>query len=230
MSLDLSRNKHTLGIRATSALAIAMFEQSGLRELIDSQFDIDVRQKLSPGNAVKAFVGYLAMLRGKSALNNVNYGYATAPTERLFGKGVGQESLNPTALSRNLDMFFRKDLPGLSYKCYRTLADRYGLDSKVFNIDSTNFGITALEKGADMPLAAVPERCGHAKDGHHERLVYSLLSVTDENRVICYERPYNGSTADSVMDRDAVEFLSGKVDAKSSTLIARLRHLRLIKT
>ena len=220
MSLDLSRNTESIGLRATSALALAMFEQTGLRKLIDSEFDIDVRQKLSPGNAVKAFIGDLAGMSGKGAVNNVSNIYALAPTEKLFGRHVKAESLNPTALSRNLDLLFGRDLSELTYRCYRTLAERYRLDSNVFNIDSTNFGITALDKGADMPLAAIPERCGHAKDGHHERLVYSLLSVTDSNGVVCYEKPYNGSTADQVMDRDAVEFLSGKVDAKSSTLIA----------
>ena len=104
-------------------------------------------------------------------------------------------------------MLFDRDLSELTYKCYRTLTERYHLDSNVFNIDSTNFGITALDRGADMPLATLPERCGHAKDGHHERLVYSLLSITDENSVVYYEKPYNSSTADQVMDRDAVEFL-----------------------
>ncbi len=60
----------------------------------------------------------------------------------------------------------------------------------------------------------------HAKDGHNERLVYSLLSVTDQNGIVCYERPYDGATADSEMDRGTIEFLSEKVDPKDSTLIA----------
>ncbi len=77
-----------------------------------------------------------------------------------------------------------------------------------------------MNKNADAPEAAIPERCGHAKDGHHEKLVYSLLSVTDENRIVCYERPYDGATADSEMDRGAVEFLAGKVDPRMSTLVA----------
>lgn len=156
----------------------------------------------------------------RKALRNVANCFRTAPLDRLFGKGVTQASLEIMSLSRNLDGLFPKGLPKLSYECYRRLADRYGLDSKVFNIDSTNFGITALNKNADAPEAAKPEKCGHAKDGHHEKLVYSLLSVTDENRIVCYERPYDGSTADSEMDCGAVEFLSGKVDPKVSTLVA----------
>ena len=115
MSLDLSRNTESIGLIATSALALAMFEQTGLRKLIDSEFDIDVRQKLSPGNAVKAFIGDLAALEGKGALNNVSNIYATAPMEKLFGRHVKSESLNPTALSRNLDMLFDRDLSELTY-------------------------------------------------------------------------------------------------------------------
>ena len=46
------------------------------------------------------------------------------------------------------------------------------------------------------------------------------MSVTDENSVLCYECPYDGATADSVMDKGAMEFLSGKVDPRESTLIA----------
>lgn len=93
------------------------------------------------------------------------------------------------------------------------------MTSKVFNIDTTNWTITPLSKEADVEGAAIPERCGHAKDGHNERLVYTLLSITDANGVICYERPYDGATADSEMDRDAIEFLSKKADPKEVTLI-----------
>ena len=54
----------------------------------------------------------------------------------------------------------------------------------------------------------------------HERLVYSLLSVTDENSIVCYERPYDGAAVDSEMDRGAIEFLSEKVDPSATTLVA----------
>ena len=220
MAFDLDFDDDNTGISATAALAMAVFEQSGMKDAIDSQFDLDIRQKLSPGNSVKALIGDIMCMDRHKALRNVSNCFSTAPLDRLFGKGVTQSSLEIMSLSRNLDRLFSKDLPKLSYRCYRRLADRYGLDSKVFNIDSTNFGITALDKNADSLEAAIPQRCGHAKDGHHEKLVYSLLSVTDENRIVCYERPYDGATADSEMDRGAVEFLAGKVDPKLSTLVA----------
>lgn len=220
MTLDRSKDTRYEGLNASIALATAFFEQTGLRELIDSKFDIDVRQKLSPGNAVKALIGDMVGTKGRSALFNVADRYISAPVDLMFGPKVDIPSLGGRAFSRNQDLLFGKDLPSLTYECYSLLADRYGLSSNVFNVDETNFGITALNMEADLPGAAVPERCGHAKDGHNERLVYSLLSVTDENGVVCYERPYDGATADSVMDRDAIEFLSAKVDPKESTLIA----------
>lgn len=219
MTLDLSATEEYVGLPASVALAAAMFEQTGLREMIDSRFDLDPRQKLSPGNAVKALIGDMVGSRGRSALFNVSYKYLAAPNDLLFGKKVDANALGGRAFSRDLDKLYELDLPGLSYGCYTKLASFYGLKSNVFNVDSTNFSITALSKEPDGN-AALPERCGHAKDGRNDRLVYSLLSVTDENSVLCYECPYDGATADSVMDRGAIEFLSGKVDPKQSTVIA----------
>ena len=220
MTLDLSQNTRQIKLRATSALAMAMFEQTGLKELVDSHFEIDVRQKLTPGNGIKAFIGDMMGFEGRRAVSNVLNSFVSGPNDRLFGKKVTFESLGGRVLGRNLDSLFEKDPPSLFYDCYRKITEHYGLDSKIFNVDSTNFGINALRKESDSPDAAVPERCGHAKDGHHERLVYSLLSVTDGNKVVCYERPYDGSTADSVMDRGAVEFLAGKIDPKESVITA----------
>lgn len=220
MALRRNTDREYVGIQAPAALAMALFEQTGLRELIDSQFDIDTRQKLTPGNAVKALLGNMMGTMRKNSLYSVSNPYLSAPVDLLFGKKVTLPSLGGTAFSRNLDRLFKKDLPGLTYDCYSVLCKFYGLTSNVFNVDSTNFTINAIDKCADIIGAAVPERCGHAKDGRNDKLVYSLLSVTDENSVLCYECPYDGATADSVMDKGALEFLSGKVDPKESVIIA----------
>ena len=220
MALDLSKNAEYEGLGSMAALAMAVFEQAGLRALVDSRFEIDPRTKLTPGNSVKALIGDMIGSRRRSALYNVSYPFLSAPMDLLFGPKVDSAALGGTAFARNLDRLFRIDLPALTYDCYRRLADFYGLSSNMFNVDSTNFSITALDKDADAEGAAVPERCGHSKDGKNKRLVYSLLSVTDSNRVVCYECPYDGATADSVMDRGAIEFLSSRVDAASATLIA----------
>jgi len=220
MKLNTSRNQTYEGLPAAAAMGMAVFEQSGLKELIDSKFELDVRQKLTPGNAVKSFLGPMLVSSGRVAVYNVHKFYKTAPTDLLFGENIDERALNSSALSRNLDMLFTKDLGDLSYECYRRMADRYGFDSDTFNVDMTNFSVTSLYAEPDLPGAAFPERCGHAKDGHDEKLVYSLLSVTDGNGVVCYERPYDGSTSDSEMDRGAIDFLSKKVDPASSVLIA----------
>ena len=219
MALNRSKDVMEENLRATAALAMAFFEQTGLRELIDSKFDIDRRQKLTPGYAVKALIGDMVGHEGRRPLYNVANPFMSAPNDLLFGEKVDVRSLGGRAFSRNLDQLFTLDLPGLTYECYELLAKMYALTSKVFNIDTTNWTITPVSKDADVEGAAVPERCGHAKDGHNDRLVYTLLSITDENGVVCYERPYNGAVVDSVMDRDAIEFLAENVDPDEVTLI-----------
>ena len=157
MTLDLSANEEYVGLPASVALAAAMFEQTGLRELIDSRFNLDPRQKLSPGNAIKALIGDMVGSRGRSALFNVSYKYMAAPNDLLFGRKVDVKALGGTAFSRDLDRLYDLNLPGLSYGCYSKLASFYGLKSNVFNVDSTNFSITALSKEPDGD-AALPER------------------------------------------------------------------------
>ena len=220
MVLHRSKTVEYEGLGAVSALAMAMFEQTGLRELIDSRFETDARVKLTPGNAVKALIGDMMGSRGRSALYNVSNPFVSAPVDLLFGPKVDVPSLGGRAFSRNLDRLFGIDLPELSYDCYRRLCGFYGLSSNMFNVDSTNFTIHSLNNDADRDGAAVPGWCGHAKDGHDGRMVYSLLSMTDGNGVVCYERPYDGSTSDQEMDRGAIEFLSGKVDPSETTLVA----------
>ena len=187
-------NRQTTRLQAASALAMAMFEQKGLRGLIDSKFPKDPRMKLTPGNAVKAMIGTMLSAEGRRPLFGISNLYVSSPNEKLFGEGVDDTALNARAFSRSLDRLFRKDLGELMFECYSMLCDEYGLSSNMFNIDETNFGVTSLVKEPDLMEAAFPERCGHAKNGHNERLVHSLLSVTDGNGAVCYERPYDGAT------------------------------------
>lgn len=220
MALERIRNDRTERLQSVAALSMALFEQSGLRALIDSKFRQDPRNKLSPGNAVKAMIGDMMRNEERRPLFGIADLYATSPTDLLFGKGIDVTALNATAFSRNLDRLFKLDLGQLAYECYCKLKEFYGLESSRFSIDVTNFSVYSLKSEPDLIGAAFPERCGHAKDGHNERLVYSLLSITDDNGIVCYEKPYDGATTDGEMDRDAVEFLSEKVDPSSATLVA----------
>jgi len=55
-------------LSTASALAMAMFEQKGLTELIDSKFSKDRRMKLTPGNAIKAMIGTILSAEGRRPL------------------------------------------------------------------------------------------------------------------------------------------------------------------
>ena len=192
MALKTRNTAPTVRIQAAPALAMALFEQKGLTELIDSRFDLDKRIKLTPGNAVKAMVGQMMSTERRRALFGLNDFYVQAPTERLFGKSVDLKALGVTAFSRGMDRFFKKELGELSFDCYRLLAEEYRLKSNMFNIDMTNFSVTFLDSYPDLD-AAVPEGA------------------------VCYEKPYDGATTDSEMDR---EFLSAKTDPEETTLLA----------
>jgi len=85
MTFDRTKDAHYEELNASIALAVAFFEQTGLRELIDSKFNTDVRQKLSPGNAVKALIGDMVGTKGRSALFNVADRYRSVPVDLMFG-------------------------------------------------------------------------------------------------------------------------------------------------
>lgn len=219
MALDRTMDRDYEGLPAMPVLAMALFEQAGLTELIDSIVVPDTRKVLTPGNAVKAMVGAFFRSRGRQPLYMMERFYLSAPVDLLFGPKVNHNSLGDRAFERDLDDLFEVNLPDLIHRCYGRLCSRFGLESSLFNIDCTNFTITVLVKDADRDGATIPQRCGHAKDGHNDRLVYSMLTVTDDNGIVCYERPYDGATSDSVMDRDAIEYLSTVCDPHVTTLI-----------
>ena len=120
MTLDRSKDMRYEGLNASIALAAAFFEQTGLRELIDSKFSTDVRQKLSPGNAVKALIGDMVGTKGRSALSNIADRYMSAPVDLMFGPKVDIPALGGRAFSRNLDLLFGMDLPSLTHTVFYT--------------------------------------------------------------------------------------------------------------
>jgi hypothetical protein len=81
MALRKGMNRQTTRLQAASALAIAMFEQKGLTELIDSKFKHDPRIKLTPGNAVKAMIGTMLSAEGRRPLFGISNFYVSSPTE-----------------------------------------------------------------------------------------------------------------------------------------------------
>lgn len=191
MALDRTMDRDYEGLPVMPVLAMALFEQSGLTGLIDDIVQPDIRKVLTPGNTVKAMIGAFFRSRGRQPLYMMERFYLSAPVDLLFGPKVKHNSLGDRVFERDLDDLFEADLPDLIHRCYGRLCSRYGLKSSMFNIDCTNFTITALYKEPDREGATVPERCGHAKDGHNERLVYSMLTVTDGNGIVCYELDFD---------------------------------------
>ena len=62
------RREDYSGIPASSALAMALMESSGIRKMIDDACEYDGQRLLTPGNAVKAMIGPIFDARKKSPL------------------------------------------------------------------------------------------------------------------------------------------------------------------
>lgn len=208
------------GLPASSAIAMAVMERSGMRALIDSTVEWDGRRKLSPGMAVKAMIGPIFDARKKMPLSGVRFFYGAAPTDLLFGEDVTVESLNDNALARNLDDLFDAGLDELFWKCSSAMKKRFGFDSKLRHMDATNYSICSVKPEDDWIGEAVPAFSGHAKDGRNDLLQYSAATVTDGDRIPEYCKAYSGNTSDIVMNKDTLEFLKACIDPKENTVIA----------
>lgn len=220
------------GVPASSAIAMAVMEESGIRELIDSQVRWDSERKLSPGNAVMAMIGPIFDHRKKLPLSGIREFYRGAPTDMLFGEGVTEESLNDKALARNLDSLHDAGLEELYWSCSRKIKSHYGFDSHVRHMDSTNYTVHAVPPDDPGDGTAVPAYGGNAKDGRNDLLQYCAATVTDGDRVLEYCRAYSGNTSDVVMNEDTLGFLIEHLDPRNDTVIAdsKLVNERLIST
>lgn len=195
------------GLPASNAIGMALFEASGMRRLIDERCSYDPGKRiLSPGMVVKALIGPTFNITKKFPLYLVNTAYNTSPTDRLFGSGVTEDDLYDTALARGLDTLFDADLTSLFWECAELATREFGIASNVFHMDSTDISFTGLAHEPDKAGAAVPRHSGHAKDHRNELLQYELQIVTDSNRIIRYAKPYSGNVADSVMDRETLDY------------------------
>lgn len=210
------------GLQAMPVLGMAVFEQVGIRGLIDSRLDPNPQRILTPGNGTKLMVGAMYKGMGRRALYALDEDYAKAPVDLLCGAGVEASNLNARAFSRTLDDLFTLDLPDLTHDIYGIFAERYSIGGFVYNLDATNYGVNAIVVEPDKEGAAVPEFNGHAKDGK-QRPVYNEQRVTDSNGIVMYSRPYDGSVPDPSMDMDTIDYLAkklGKGKASRSTIVA----------
>lgn len=207
-------------VPASSAIAMAVMEESGIRELIDSHVEWDSERKLSPGHAVMAMVGPIFDHRKRLPLSGVRAFYDGAPTDLLFGEGVTGESLNDKALARNLDSLHDAGLEELFWSCSRLIKRRYGFDSRIRHMDSTNYTVHAVPPDDPGDGTAVPAYGGNAKDGRNDLLQYCAATVTDGDRVLEYCRAYSGNTSDVVMNGETLEFLKEHLDPREDVVIA----------
>ena len=194
------------GIPAANAIGMGLFESSGMRRLIDQRCNYDPERRiLSPGMVVKALIGPTFNVGKKLPLYMVEKAYNTAPTDRLFGQNVTQDDLYDTALARGLDTLFDTDLTKLFSECAGLAIAKYGFQSNVYHMDSTNISFSGMAHEPDKEGAAVPRHGGHAKDKRNDLLQYELQIVTNGNCVIRYMKPYSGNSSDSVMDSNTLD-------------------------
>ncbi len=194
------------GVPASNALGMALFESSGMRNLIDKECNYDPEKRiLSPGMVVKALIGPTFNITHKFPLNKVETAYSSTPTDRLFGEGVAKDDFYDNALARGLDTLFNANLEKLFTKCSELAMKRFGFESNILHMDSTDVSFWGIEHLPDKEGAAVPKQNGHPKDHRYELLQYELQIVTDSNRILRYIKPYSGNVPDSVMDRNTIE-------------------------
>lgn len=197
-----------VGVPAGTAIANAMMESIGLRQLIDDACVFDrVQRDLSPGMAAKAMIATTFNIRNKDPLYLVNKAYRAAPVARMFGKNhLTSDSLNEDALGRALDTIAKTDLEKLFHDASERCIRRYGFESNVLHMDSTNWKFCGIHRDAPEGIAT-PEYTGHPKDRMRDLLHYSLQVLTDSNRIIRGLRPYSGNVSDSRMDSDMLDFI-----------------------
>jgi len=215
------REKQYEGINALVGLTMAEFDKCGIGGIIADAAGEKGGQRILPvASVVKMIVGAMMTPFDRVPLYHFDWMYASAPVDLLFGGGVRVDSLNPSSISRALDIIFTLDTPGILWKCASECNRIYGLDSDTYHIDATNFSVYAITENCDAVGAPSAMFGGNSKTGRNDLRQYDAMTVTDGNRVLRYLRAYSGNTSDTVMDKDVLEFLYRNVDPKESTVVA----------
>lgn len=218
------------GIVASSAIGMALLESTGVRALIDRHCEFDRDQRtLSPGMVVKALIGPTFNIRSKDPLYVVNKAYSTAPTDRLFGPSVKPESLYDVALGRGLDCLYASgDLDKLFAKCADACVERFGFESHVRHIDSSNFSCFSLPKPCSGDDAVVPEHAGDPKDMRRDLLQYCIQVSVDSNRIIRQSKAFRGSASDVTMNKDTIQFIADTMDESERARLTIVADCKLL--
>ena len=219
------------GIPAASALAMALMESSGIRQMIDDACTFDGQRHLSPGNAVKAMIGPIFDARRKEPLSGIANFYHVAPVEQLFGPKMTLRSLNDQAFGRSLDALYLCDRKQLLWDCSDRICDMFGLTSHIYHMDSSDFSIYSLDEKDEEEFEAIPSWNMHPKDGRKGLKQYAMQTITDGNQILRFMQPYSGNTSDCVMDSETLRFLKDHTDPTKSIVIAdcKLANIPLVR-
>ena len=209
------------GIQFAPALAMAMLESVGIRELLDTEskaIDPSLRN-LTTGMAAKAMIGTMFTEGHRKPLYRVGDQYATAPVDKLFGNFVEHRTLSDTNLSARLDVIFQMRTEELLWRIHTMLCDAFDLESDMYRFDSTNFPFYGL-KYDDHCKGAMPKHSKTSKNRRYDLLQKNVQAICDGNGLLAMTRCYDGNVSDIEMNRDSLEFLEKHIDCSRSYVCA----------
>ena len=208
-------------IQFAPALAMAMLESTGIRELLDTEsksIDPSLRN-LTTGMAAKAMIGTMFTEGTRKPLYRIGDQYATAPVDKLFGNFVEHRTLSDTNLSARLDVMYQMDRDEILWRIHTMLCDRIGLSTYLYRFDSTNFPFYGL-RYEDHSEGAIPKYSKTSKTKRYDLMQKNVQAICDGNGLLATTRCYDGNVSDVVMDLDSLDFLAKHIDCSQSYICA----------
>ena len=208
-------------IQFAPALAMAMLESVGIRELLDHEartIDPSLRN-LSTGMAAKAMIGTMFTEGIRKPLYRVGDQYAIAPVDKLFGNFVEHRTMSDTTLSARLDVIYQMDREEILWRIHTMLCERAGLSTDLYRFDSTNFPFYGL-KYEDFSEGAMPKYSKTSKNKRYDLLQKNVQAICDGNGLLVSSRCYDGNVSDVIMDMDSLDFLARHIDCSESYICA----------
>jgi len=100
------------------------------------------------------------------------------------------------------------------------IKSKYGIDSNILRMDSTNFPFYGLKYDHWNDGGATPTFCGHSKNKRNDLLHKSVQALCNGNGIVMTSRSYPGNTSDIEMNRDTLSFIDTHLDTSKYTIIA----------
>lgn len=216
------------GLNALSAIMMALFESTGLRELVDSRCPQDLTKRiLSVGMGVKCMVGPVFWNGAKLPLYLVEKNYRGAPTDLIFGPDVRPSNLNDDALGRCLDSLAKQDLQLLIHESSEICVSRFSFESQVRHDDGTNFKFYGMSK--DVPEGEIyPAFAGKPKDNMRDLLHYCFQLCVDSNGIIRDSCGHRGNISDQEADGKTLDFFGKVMELKERRSIVYVADSKVV--